>query len=432
MEIFFGIINSIAQVFSYTWWLILPTFLFLIAWKLYLIYLRTQHVKAIEWSMVELKVPENILKTPKSMEQIFAAMAGIYSFGLTNINVYIEGQVEPWISFELVGHNGSVNFYVYFPTKFRNLLESAVYAQYPDAEIHPASDYTELLGTGLPNKTYDIWGADMILSKESYYPIKTYPYFEETIEERRVDPIASITEVMSGLKEGEMLWLQVLISPTGNMPILANNWQKEGEEKIEELAGRPKAAKQKNNAILEWGRNIALAPAEPPTWGVKKEEAAPTLRFLHPGEQEIVKAIANKISKFGFETDIRWIYIDRRDSFSRNNVSAVMGAFHQLRMENLNFFKPNKKTMTLKTGWLAKIFPRYKKLVEFSRKRKLFDGYIKRRFGRHNKILSEKFPILNTEELATIYHFPLGVVSAPKLKKLEAKKAGPPKELPIE
>ena len=139
-----------------------------------------------------------------------------------------------------------------------------------------------------------------------------------------------------------------------------------------------------------------------------------------------------KIYKFGFETNIRWIYIDHRDSFSRNNVSAIMGAFHQLRMENLNFFKPNKKTITLKTGWLAKTFPRYKKLVEFSRKRKLFDGYVKRRFGRYNKILSEKFPILNTEELATIYHFPLGVVAAPKLKKLEAKKAGPPGELPIE
>jgi len=432
MDILFGIFNSIANVVIYFWWIILPLFLFCIAWYLYLIYLRTKYIKAIEWSMVELKVPENILKTPKSMEQIFAAMAGIYSFGLTSINVYIEGQVELWISFELVGYSGGVHFYVYFPTKFRNLLESAIYSQYPDAEIHPAQDYTELLGADLPNKTYDLWGTDFILTKESYYPIKTYPYFEEDIEERRVDPIASITEAMSNLKEGEMIWIQILISPTGDFQIMPNLWQKEGEEKIGEIAGRPKATKQKSNAFAEWTRNVILAPSEPPVWGAKGEETPPLLRFLHPGEQEVVKAIANKISKFGFETDIRWIYLDRRDSFSRNNVSTIMGAFHQLRTENLNSFRPNKKTMTLKTGWLPKIFPRYKKFIELSRKKRLFEGYIKRRFGRYNKTRPEKFPILNTEELATIYHFPSAVVAAPKLKKLEAKKGGPPPELPIE
>lgn len=88
--------------------------------------------------------------------------------------------------------------------------------------------------------------------------------------------------------------------------------------------------------------------------------------------------------------------------------------------------------MTLKTGWMPKIFPRYKKLIELSRKKKLFEGYIHRRFGKHNKIIDEKFSILSTEELATLYHFPSSVVAAPKLQKLEAKKAGPPAELPIE
>ncbi len=432
MDIFFGVFNSISFVFLNVWWLVLPIFLFVIAWKLYIIYIRIQYLKATEWSMVELKVPENILKTPKSMEQIFAAMAGIFSYGLSTINVYIEGQVEPWISFELVGYDGGVHFYVYFPSKFRNLLESAIYAQYPEAEIYPAEDYTKLIGTGLPNETYDLWGTDMILTRESYYPIKTYPFFEEMVEERRVDPIASITEVMSNLKKGEMIWLQVLISPTANLPIMANLWQQEGEEKIAELAGRPNAKKQKQGVVLEWAKNVARAPSEPPIWGAKKEEAAPTLRFLHPGEQDIVKAIANKISKFGFETNIRWIFIDRRDSFSRNNVSAILGAFHQLRAENLNSLRPDKKTMTLKTGWMAKILPKYKKMIEFSRKRKLFDGYIKRRFGKHNKVRDEKFSILNTEELATIYHFPAAVVAAPKLDRLGAKKGGPPADLPIE
>ena len=43
-------------------------------------------------------------------------------------------------------------------------------------------------------------------------------------------------------------------------------------------------------------------------------------------------------------------------------------------------------------------------------------------------------PILSTEELATIFHFPIritGMVS-PTLEKIESKKAGPPPNLPIE
>ncbi len=435
MEILLGVIDSIVRVISYVWWFVLPLIAFFVAWKLYMMYIRSRYIQSIEWSMVELKIPENILKTPKSMEQIFAAMAGMYSFGLTNINVYIEGKVEPWMSFELVGYNGGVHFYIYFQTKYRKLLESAIYAQYPNAEIHQVEDYTELFGSVLPNKVYDLWGAEMVLSKESYYPIKTYPYFEENIEERRVDPIASITEVMSDLKEGEMLWVQILISPTGNYPMFANPWKEEGLAKIEEIAGRKPAQTKRGfgTTISDWGRNVFWAPAELPTWpGETKETTQPALRFLHPAEQEVVKAISNKISKFGFETCIRWVYIDRKDSFTASNVSAVMGVFHQLRLENLNYFKPLKKTITLKTGWLTKFFPKYKQLVEFSRKRKIFDGYLMRRFGRYNKIRPEKFPILNIEELATIYHFPTALVEAPHLRKLEAKKAGPPAGLPVE
>ena len=38
--------------------------------------------------------------------------------------------------------------------------------------------------------------------------------------------------------------------------------------------------------------------------------------------------------------------------------------------------------------------------------------------------------ILNTEELATLYHFPMRDVKAPLIKKTDAKKAEPPSRLP--
>ena len=432
MDIFFGIIDSIIRVIELFWWLILPFFVFFLFWNLRMIYIRTRYVKSIEWSMFEIKVPKEILKTPKAMEQVFSSLIGTYSFGFKPVEIYVDGKVELWLSLEMVGHSAGVRFYVYAPSKFRNLIESAIYAQYPDAEIHESEDYTELLSSVLPNKVYDLWGTDFILAKENYYPIKTYSFFEETQEEKRLDPIAAISEVMSNLNEDEMLWLQFLISPTGEPS--GNDWQKEGLEKIEEIAGRTagKAKEGFGSVLYDWLRNLFWAPVEHPIWPETEEKAPAVLRFLHPAEQEVVKAISNKISKFGFETIIRFVYIDKRDSFTMANVSAVMGAFNQFRTMNLNAFKPDKRTMTLKSGWLAKFFPKYKQLFEFSRKRRLFEAYRTRRFGKYNKARPEKFSILNTEELATIYHFPAIMVEAPRLRKLEAKKGGPPAGLPIE
>jgi hypothetical protein len=160
----------------------------------------------------------------------------------------------------------------------------------------------------------------------------------------------------------------------------------------------------------------------------KKEEAA-ALKFLNPHEQEIVKAISNKISKFGFEAVIRFVYIDRRDSFSPLNPIAVIGSFQQFGISHLNAFKPK---VAAKGGWLAHFFPKYKELAEFGLKKEIFQKYRERRFGNYNKTRAEKFSVLNTEELATVYHFPAIMVKAPRLRKVEAKKAGPPAGLPVE
>lgn len=409
----------------------MPLFIFLISWNLYLIYIRTRYVNKIDWSMIELKIPKEILKTPKAMEQVFAGLAATYSFGLKPVETYLEGKVEPWISFEMAGYGGGVYFYIRLPSKFRNLVESAIYAQYPEAEIHLAEDYTELLGSVLPNKIYDVWGTDLVLVRENYYPIRTYQHFEETQEEKRLDPIAAISEVMSNLKEGEIIWLQTLISPA------SDEWQKEGQEKINEIAGRKTEEEKRGfgGALYEWAKNLFFAPVEYPSWlDGKKDETRPASKFLDPHEQDIVKAISNKISKFGFETVIRFVYIDRRDSFSPANVSAIIGSFQQFNISYLNSFKPDtdKKTMTVKGGWLAHFFPKYKEIIEFSRKRKIFNRYRLRMFGIRNKVRPEKFSVLNTEELATIYHLPTIMVGAPRLRKLEAKKGGPPTGLPIE
>jgi len=435
IEIYQGIIGNIFGLFLKIWWLVLPVILFVIFWKSRLIYLRTRYVDSFSWRIFELKIPKEMLKTPKAMEQVFASLNSIYS-GLTNLEKYWDGKVQRWISFEMVGFGGGVYFYICSPFTasfdFKNLIESAIYAQYPDAELHEVEDYTDLMPSILPNEVYDIWGTDFILARENYLPIKTYPFFEETQEEKRLDPIAAITETMSNLKEGEMIWLQFLISPLGGDAFDA--YKKEGEEKIAKIVGREIKNKKGGplTTLWDWARNFLRAPVEPPTWpGESKGETAQTLKFLSPDEQDMVKQIANKISKLSFETVIRFIYIDRRDSFTPLNIAAVKGAFFQFNTQNLNAFKFGSEVVHYDSV-LARIVPRYKEMRLLYKKRRIFNAYKQRKFGKYNRIREEKFSILNIEELATVYHVPAIMVEAPRLRRLEAKKGEPPAGLPVE
>ncbi len=430
MSILFGVLQSIAQIFFSAWWIAIPLALFFIFRDFWLIYTRTKFVNKIKWKLFEIKIPKEILKSAKSMEQVFAGMYSMYSYGIKFLPKYVDGKVDTWCSWEMVGYAGGVHFYVYAPADKQSLIETSVYAQYPEAEISEVEDYTDLLPSVLPSETYDVWGTELTLARENYLPVKTYPSFESDIEEKTIDPIAAISETMSKLKEGEIIWLQILISPTG--VATGNDWKKEGEEKIDEIVGRGKKGKEKGwfYEINLFVRNLILAPAEYPVWnGEKKSEEK--MKFLSPDEQELIKAISGKISKLGFETIIRFVYIDRRDSFTASNIAAVMGSFHQFNTQNFNAFKPN-YMITLFDSFLARLISRYKRFRVDYKKRRIFDYYKQRRFGGYNKTREEKFPVLNIEELATIYHFPAAPVKAPKLRQVEAKKGGPPAGLPIE
>ncbi|MEX2436920.1 MAG: hypothetical protein WD471_02045, partial [Candidatus Paceibacterota bacterium] len=138
---------------------------------------------------------------------------------------------------------------------------------------------------------------------------------------------------------------------------------------------------------------------------------------LSPGKRKIIEAIEEKMSKTGFETIIRFVYIDKKDDFSRSNISGVMGSFQQFNTQNLNSLRPNIATMPIARGLFKK-----KKILR--KKRRLFAFAKVREFP-------GKYSVLNTEELATLYHFPISGVQSAFLRRVTTKKGGPPTDLPI-
>jgi hypothetical protein len=425
-EIISAIGKILLEILKLTWWIILPALLFSVFSDFWNAGIRGMYIKKMKWIFLEIKIPGNVLKTPKAMENIFTALHSIYNSDPGWEDVHFNGKVLSWYSFEMVGYAGGVSFYVRAPESTRNLIESAVYSEYPDAEIVLADDYVNFMPSVLPNDIYDIWGSDYILANKNPYPIQTYPYFEANIEEQRLDPISAITEVMSKLKEGEAIWLQYLMRPVGD------KWKKEGEEIRDKMYSRKKPDAPPSflmgiiYGFFEFLLNLIKGIMEPPTWadGKKPSDDKGKVVTLSPGERNVLEAIENKISKFGFETAIRFIYIDKKDEFTQLNVAAVSGAFKQFGTQDRNSFKMISETKTSVTGDLLTTKSWFRKNKIYARKRSIYDAYRSRKFP-------PKCSILCTEELATVFHFPLSTVGAPMLRRLETRKGEPPSNLPM-
>ncbi|MBI2062177.1 MAG: hypothetical protein HYT64_00565, partial [Candidatus Yanofskybacteria bacterium] len=238
------VLNSLQTVLWFLvgyWWIYLPVLLFLVLTGVYESYTKLKYIKAIKWVLLELKIPQDPGKSPKATEQIFAALHGTLPPPIKWRDKFFKGKMVDWVSLEIVGIGGEIHFYIRTTEQFKKLVQSQIYAQYPDSEITEiVDDYVNLLPASLPDDNNDLWGSEMILSKEDFYPIRTYPEFEEKSSGpdyvKRIDPLASLAEVMSSLEAGEFLGVQLLIRPTGD------GWVKKGQSEMDKLQGKkPKA-----------------------------------------------------------------------------------------------------------------------------------------------------------------------------------------------
>jgi hypothetical protein len=420
-NIFFGIFQSILIVWGYVWWIALPLIAIMMFWEAWLIHLHYNFVTGIKWKLLEIKVPKTVLKTPKAMEQIFAAAHAPYSYGFSNFQKYWQGMDEYWMAFELIGRAGETHFYLRVPTQFRNMMESAIYAAYPDAEITEADDYLDELPPVLPNPQFDISGFEEVLRHENYLPIRTYPMFEEMVEEHRIDTIAPLMEAMSKLKNDEQMWFQLLVKPTGE------DFQKEGQKEIKKLLGIEDPKKPSVWPEFDMGVTLSeaiRAPFEHPgEYDPKKDQKQERMpRFLMtPVDKERADAIHLKISKLAFAATLRFLYVEKREgAVDSGHMNSVHGFIRQFNTQNLNSLKPEKTTST--AGYTVKGL--FKKTRLRSRRRLIYEAYRHYAPAHHESIL-------NIEELATVFHFPLGTVSTTELEKVESRKGSPPASLPI-
>ncbi|MFA5387367.1 MAG: hypothetical protein WC322_03135 [Candidatus Paceibacterota bacterium] len=422
---FFSLIGSFFsfcwEIFKLFWWVLPPIFLFNPLKERYLLFKQTEWIRKQKFVLLELKMPRQELKPIKAMENVFSTLWGTYD-PANKKEKWFEGKFLLYFSLEIASIEGVPHFYIRVSKALRKTVESAIYSQFPEIEIAEASDYARNVPANLPNKDWDLWGCDYVLAKSDIYPIKTYrQFFEEKEgikEEKQIEPLAALLEGLARLEKGEQIWMQIMPRPVSSTE---NSYVERGKAEINRLVGRPEPPAGRKSLFSEF---IDLAVFGLIPGGVKAGEkpVIPPEMKLTPGERGVVQAVEEKISKPAFSTNIRFIYLAKRENFFGAMKTVPIAFFNQFSTQHLNGLRPYGKTATKVQAPDFFVGQR-----TYLKKRAMF-----RKFRAREKIGEAAF-ILNIEELATLFHFPnLESVSEAILPRIETKKSSPPMELPVE
>jgi len=409
---------------SITLIIVIPILVYL-AWNIWLSYIQTEFLRGLKWTTLEIKPPKEVFKSPLAMELMLNSLYQTGGHG-NWLQKYWGGAVRAWFSLEIVSIEGNIHFYIRTQTKFKNIIESQIYAQYPQAEVSEVADYTDNVPEFSKDGPISLWGCNLVFTKDDPYPIKTYVDFglDKAVgsldEEQRIDPITPMLEFMGSIGAGEQIWFQIMVrGDTKRFTVKKDGVEEEGKSWNDKAKDIIKEFNASLNEKDKEGKTIAT-------------------RRATRGEQGVIEAIERNASKFGFDAGIRAIYITAADKFDANRIAGVTGMVRQYSSNDFNSFKPEGAT-AFDFPWQdltgAKIVKKKKAILDEYKKRMYFYGAFDitkpPKYFTYPEKSGKKPIILSTEELATMFHLPGRVAETPSFTRIEATKAEPPANLPV-
>jgi len=316
-------------------------------------------------------------------EQLIGSFTNLHSKGLNRLSYG-----EPYLALELAVHHigEEIYFYIAVPKSNEEVIEKQIHGFYPTAEITKVKDYNIFNSQGVSVGSYFVSGNSPIL------PFRTYQKLE-------ADSLGEILTAMSKLEEqGEGAALQILIRPSHNSGLksLASKVSKEMQQGYDFSQAVSRAQKSKTSEFIE--------TANPATSASKQGKPEEKPKVITPYHEETVKALVQKSSKSLFDVNIRALASANTEIRANQILQDLESAFVQFSAPDLNSIK----SVKAKDRKLEKLIFNFSFRL-FNEKQKLY---------------------LSTEELASIYHFPLPTTAAPRVKLLKAKPAEPPADLP--
>jgi len=215
---------------------------------------------------------------------------------------------------------------------------------------------------------YNIFPEDGFVAYKSLQLKKENYYPVKTYKDLPTDPLAVITSALAKMGEKEAAAIQILISPADSI------WQKGGSSFIS---------------------------------STKKQESDPE-KAKYSTPAKTLEAVENKISKPGFEVSVKLVCVSSDQASANAHLTNLSSAFEQFSGE-VNGFSTRK--LRNKAGFVEDFLYRYHPIFHF--------------FGNRQSIL-------NSEELATLYHFPNKLITTPHIYWLYSKTAPAPSEIATE
>lgn len=262
------------------------------------------------------------------------------------------------ISFEIVAHEGLVHYYAVVPFVLVDVVKQAVAAAYPNARLEEVEERNIFSKAGRMSGTI---GGEFTLKKDFIYPIATY-------QESKRDAARAILNALSAASREDGIALQFLLRPA------QDSWIKASVDAVEKI----KRDKRSGGGVnLKSASGLLEALWKPPS----EQEASFDIesKQLTALEQSSIDSIEEKTRHPGYEVLVRVVVSSNTSARSQTLLKNVVAAFSLFDSPTNNgfVFNPTKNVDDLVTSFIFRFFPQ-----------------------------SVVGNVLNTVELATLFHLP--------------------------
>lgn len=296
-------------------------------------------------------VREVLREKVSQAETLYALIAGTAQEGFKS---RFYGQRH--IALEIVATDGLIHFYAAVPVALVSVAEKAILSAYPGAHVEEAEDHNIFNKAGRLASTM---GGEVVLKHDYAYPVATYRQLER-------DPLESMINALSGVVKDEGAAVQVMLRPA------PTSW-------IKRSIAMAKHKRRLAPGVGFGVKDVAMALYKAPEQ--RREEMA-----KHAGtsqltgiEAAMVEAMEEKTKHPAYETLIRVVVSTATVARSQAVMQDIANAFALFESPGLNGFKflPQPDVQGLVTSFIFRFFP--------------------------PEINSM---VLNSVELATLYHLP--------------------------
>ena len=339
---------------------------------------------------VTLPPPEDEADKSKGFKEFIGAMEQFYA-GMQSISKNKNNSEENYFTLEVAlnAESDEVVVYAAIPNKHLSLFEKQILAYYHNAKIREVMDDYNIF-----NEKGGSVGAYATFTERSVMPIKTYDNIEH-------DPMNTILNVFSKLKtKGEGAAIQLVIAPAGDKFI--NEFHMILDDVKDGMSVKHAADNfyKFNRAILKVGKELVFGQKDKEPEGKNSDKYMKGRRAVDEGAAE---KIGNKVKSSIMKANIRIIASGGTEERAEAILKEIESSFNQFSEAASN----------------SLVFEEAKG----NDLKKLFHDFSYRSFS------GDKVLPMNLKELASVFHFPVGIGSQPQLKEAKAGIAPAPLEM---